>query len=58
MLSFNGDYVGYISPDQYYRDLEPDGSLGYERGVMSWIGPDQEAYLRHLINELVSHLFP
>ena len=57
VLSFNGDYVGYISPDAYYDDLEPDGSLGYERGTMSWIGPHQEAYTTALIERLIENLF-
>ena len=57
VLSFNGDYVGYISPDHYYNDLETDGSLGYERGTMSWIGPKQEAYLTALTEKLVDALF-
>lgn len=57
VLSFNGDYVGYISPDGYYNDLEADGSLGYERGTMSWIGPDQEAFSAGLIHAMVDGLF-
>ena len=57
VLSFNGDYVGYISPDAYYNELEPDGSLGYERGTMSWIGPQQEAYTTTLIERLIEKLF-
>lgn len=57
VLSFNGDYVGYISPDEYYNDLEENGTLGYERGVMSWIGPEQEAYTSHLIELLTDSLF-
>ncbi len=57
VLSFNGDYVGYVSPDRYYNDLEPDGTLGYERGTMSWIGPNQEAYLTALTGRLVKALF-
>jgi hypothetical protein len=57
VLSFNGDYVGYISPDAYYNELEPDGSLGYERGTMSWIGPLQEAYTTTLIERLIEKLF-
>lgn len=56
-LSFSGDYVGYISPDSYYNDLEEDGSLGYERGTMSWIGPDQEAYSVTLIKAMVDGLY-
>lgn len=57
VLSFNGDYVGYISPDVYYNDLESDGSLGYERGTMSWIGPQQEAYTTTLIERLIENLY-
>jgi hypothetical protein len=58
VLSFNGDYVGYISPDRYYNDLEKDGGLGYERGLMSWIGPDQEAFSVSLIKAMVGGLMP
>ena len=57
VLSFNGDYVGYISPDRYYNDLESDGTLGYERGTMSWLGPQQEAYMKRLIDQLVDGLY-
>jgi neutral ceramidase len=57
VLSFNGDYVGYISPDAYYNDLEENGGLGYERGTMSWIGPDQEALSVGLITTMVDVLF-
>ncbi len=58
VLSFNGDYVGYISPDRYYSDVEPGGGLGYELGTMSWIGPDQEAYTTNLVSQLVRRLRP
>ena len=57
VLSFNGDYVGYISPDRYYNDLEADGTLGYERGTMSWLGPQQESYMVRLIDQLVAGLY-
>jgi hypothetical protein len=58
VLSFNGDYVGYISPDKYYYDKDEKGGYGYERGVMSWIGPDQEAFTVSLIMHMVDALFP
>jgi len=58
VLSFNGDYVGYISPDAYYNDQEEDGGLGYERGTMSWIGPDKEAFSISLITTMVDLLVP
>ncbi|MBW7988866.1 MAG: hypothetical protein FVQ84_02435 [Planctomycetes bacterium] len=58
VLSFNGDYVGYISPDRYYYDKDEKGGYGYERGVMSWIGPDQEAFTVSLITHMIDALFP
>ena len=58
LLSFNGDYVGYISPDKYYYDKDEKGGYGYERGVMSWIGPDQEAFTVSLIIHMIEAIFP
>lgn len=57
VLSFNGDYAGYISPDRYYYDKDEKGGYGYERGLMSWIGPDQEAFAVSLIMHMVDTLF-
>ena len=57
MLSFNADYAGYISPDGYYYKEEKRG-YGYERGTMSWIGPDQEAFTVSLIMHMIDALFP
>ncbi len=58
VLSFNGDYAGYISPDKYYYDKDEKGGYGYERGIMSWIGPDQEAFTVSLIKHMIDVLFP
>jgi hypothetical protein len=58
VMSFNGDYAGYISPDRYYYDQDEKGGYGYERGVMSWIGPDQEAFTVSLIMHMIGTLFP
>jgi hypothetical protein len=58
VLSFNGDYAGYISPDRYYYDKDEKGGYGYERGMMSWIGPDQEAFAVSLIMHIIDALFP
>ena len=58
VLGFNGDYVGYISPDKYYYDKDEKDGYGYERGVMSWIGPDQEAFTVSLIMRMIDALFP
>ncbi|MBI4557297.1 MAG: neutral/alkaline non-lysosomal ceramidase N-terminal domain-containing protein [Candidatus Hydrogenedentes bacterium] len=58
-LSFNGDYVGYISPDKYYGELrEPDGSPAYETGLMSWCGPHAGAYFTALIEHVVEAMTP
>lgn len=49
-LSFNGAYNGYISPDRYYDEyFDEDGEVAYETGMMSWAGPDQEAFFTSLI---------
>jgi neutral ceramidase len=58
VLSFNGDYVGYISPDKYYYDRDENHGYGYERGIMSWIGPHQEAFTTSLIKHMIDALFP
>ena len=58
VLSFNGDYVGYISPDKYYYNKDENGGYGYEGGTMSWIGPDQEAFTVTLIKRMIEELFP
>jgi neutral ceramidase len=52
-LSFNGAYLGYVSPDEYYLDIfDEDGDFIYETGVMSWTGPDQEALFNSLIEQM------
>lgn len=53
ILSFNGDYVGYITPDTYYLDLDENGRLGYETGLMSWCGPNGGDYFTHLVRHVV-----
>jgi neutral ceramidase len=54
--SFNGAYVGYVSPDAYYEELYDAGGLAYETGLMSWCGPDQEAYFTAILLHVVSEL--
>ncbi|MEM7354001.1 MAG: neutral/alkaline non-lysosomal ceramidase N-terminal domain-containing protein [Acidobacteriota bacterium] len=56
LLSFNGDYVGYISPDRYYDTAARNGPEGYEMYTMSWFGPQQGEYLTRLIERLVEGL--
>jgi len=56
VLSFNGDYAGYISPDEYYATARRDGDEAYEMYLMSWCGPNQEAFFTHLAKEAVGAL--
>lgn len=44
---FNGGYIGYITPDQYY-----DEKL-YEVREMNWFGPYNGAYFDEIIKELI-----
>jgi neutral ceramidase len=45
--SFNGGYVGYITPDKYYAlDL-------YETKTMNWFGPQNGAYFQEAIRDLI-----
>ncbi len=53
-LSFCAAYCGYFSPDRYYKE-EP---LGYETGMMSWFGPNVEAYFTALFHKFVEELAP
>lgn len=47
-LSFCSTYCGYLSPDKYYWDAP----LNYETGLMSWFGPNVEAYYTDLFHAL------
>ncbi len=59
VTSFCGSYAGYISPDKYYGEItNQKGSLAYETGLMSWCGPDQEAYFTDLMKHLVESIGP
>ena len=52
--SFCAAYAGYISQDKYYSDA--DVLKKYETGMMSWIGPHQEAFFTALMNHMVDKL--
>jgi len=54
VTGFNGAYLGYLSPDEYFN-LEP---LGYETGLMSWFGPDLSAHFTDLLEQSVQELTP
>jgi hypothetical protein len=57
VTSFAGDYVGYVSPDEYYNDVtDKEGSPEYETGLMSWSGPHQEAFFTALKDRMVQSL--
>ncbi|HOJ34474.1 MAG TPA: neutral/alkaline non-lysosomal ceramidase N-terminal domain-containing protein [Candidatus Hydrogenedentes bacterium] len=56
-LSFNGDYAGYISPDRYYESADKRKE-GYEMYLMSWCGPNQEAFFTGLCKYMTGMLFP
>ncbi|MEZ0539002.1 neutral/alkaline non-lysosomal ceramidase N-terminal domain-containing protein [Fibrella arboris] len=47
VTSFNGGYVGYITPDAYY---EKDA---YETRVMNWFGPQNGTYFSEMMAGLV-----
>jgi hypothetical protein len=51
-LSFCSTYCGYFSPDKYYMETP----LDYETGMMSWFGPNVEAYFTELFHEMVARL--
>ncbi|MBO0937007.1 hypothetical protein J2I47_10665 [Fibrella sp. HMF5335] len=47
VTSFNGGYVGYITPDAYY---EKDA---YETRVMNWFGPQNGAYFSEMMGKMI-----
>ena len=47
ITSFNGGYIGYITPDKYY---EKDT---YETRVMNWFGPQNGAYFSEMMRGLI-----
>ena len=53
---FCGSYCGYLSPDKYYYETEKDGNEGYEIGFMNWFGPNAEAYMRTLRDEIIGKM--
>ena len=52
VTSFSGAYLGYLSPDKYYHEMG-EGlhyNQNYEIGMMSWFGPNHEAYVTDLFH--------
>lgn len=52
ITSFNGGYIGYITPDQYY-DLDQ-----YETQTMNWYGPGNGSYMQDCLKRIISNLEP
>ncbi|UKJ07637.1 neutral/alkaline non-lysosomal ceramidase N-terminal domain-containing protein [Solitalea lacus] len=48
ITSFNGGYVGYITPDQYY-----DSVKRAEVREMNWYGPNNGRYFSEVVNGLI-----
>ncbi|HDP36030.1 MAG TPA: hypothetical protein ENN29_13080 [Candidatus Hydrogenedentes bacterium] len=58
VTGFAGAYLGYLSPDRYYNEVDKDGRLDYETGLMSWLGPNSEAYFGALMNKIIEEFSP
>ena len=47
VTSFNGGYIGYVTPDKYYdRDH-------YETQLMNWYGPGNGEYMEQCLEQLI-----
>lgn len=47
VTSFNGGYIGYITPNKYYDEDH------YETQLMNWYGPGNGEYLEQCIEQLI-----
>jgi len=52
ITSFNGGYIGYITPDAYYN-LDK-----YETQTMNWYGPGNGSYLQDCLKRMLLNLNP
>lgn len=50
VTSFNGGYIGYVTPDAYYHETR------YETRDMNWFGPQNGAYFTELAQKLLERL--
>ncbi|GAB3932138.1 neutral/alkaline non-lysosomal ceramidase N-terminal domain-containing protein [Larkinella terrae] len=50
VTSFNGGYVGYITPDKYYH------KEAYETLTMNWFGPENGAYFVEMMKGLLDRM--
>ncbi len=47
VMSFNGGYIGYITPDEYYEQYAP------EVREMNWVGPHKGSLFKELISRII-----
>jgi hypothetical protein len=47
VTSFNGGYIGYITPEKYYERSH------YETRLMNWYGPGSGEYLAECMGKLI-----
>ena len=47
VTSFNGGYIGYVTPGKYYDEDH------YETQLMSWYGPGNGEYIEHCMEQLM-----
>lgn len=52
VLSFNGGYIGYITPDEYYTQYAP------EVREMNWVGPGKGAFFQELLSRIIENQKP
>ncbi len=57
VLSFCGDYIGYVSPQRYYETADPNGDESYEMYFMSWFGPNQEPFFTGVMQHMVEKMY-
>lgn len=48
ITSFNGDYVGYITCDNYYGHLEQEEVM-----AMNWVGPHYGSYYSQIVKKII-----
>ena len=49
--SFNGDYIGYITPDHYYKE-----TAYFEMRELNWYGPYSGSYMSFVISSLIKKI--
>jgi neutral ceramidase len=52
ITSFNGGYIGYVTPGKYYDEDH------YETQLMNWYGPGNGEYIKACIDRLIMEVAP